>query len=221
MDLSGICYEQAGVDLAIANNRIVELSLKISAVARELQTLRAQLQVLHEKERDELRSSSAVATSSSGEGSLGGNVASGAAGIASRLSRRLVNSRGKRQEVLHWGIDEVCGGSPRLPGRHIVNLAGERRLTISGWAVPADLLAPFERIQIILIGGVGKLVRSVSVKERGDVADHFQRPAMSRSGFAFELAASDLPPGVYSVEIEGERKDGATLKSYVGEIEVK
>ncbi|WP_425987536.1 hypothetical protein [Ensifer sp. R-19] len=221
MDLSGICYEQAGVDLAIANNRIVELSLKISAVAKELQTLRAQLQVLHEKERDELRSSTAVATSTSGEGSLGGNVASGAAGIASRLSRRLVSSRGKRQEVLHWGIDEVCGGSPRLPGRHIVNLAGERRLTISGWAVPADLLAPFERIQIILIGGVGKLVRSVSVKERGDVADHFQRPAMSRSGFVFELAASDLPPGIYSVEIEGERKDGATLKSYVGEIEVK
>lgn len=137
MDLSGICYEQAGVDLAIANNRIVELSLKISAVAKELQTLRAQLQVLHEKERDELRSSTAVATSTSGEGSLGGNVASGAAGIASRLSRRLVSSRGKRQEVLHWGIDEVCGGSPRLPGRHIVNLAGERRLTISGWAVPA------------------------------------------------------------------------------------
>lgn len=221
MDLTTICYEQAGVDLAIANCRIVELSLRISSAAKELQGLRAQLQQLHELERDALRVSGTAAVVSPAETEIGHGTKRGSTNIISRVSRRLVATRGRRQETVQWGVDEVCGGSPRLPGRHVVNLAGERRLTISGWAVPADLLSPFERLQITLIGAVGKLARPVSVKDRGDVGEHFQRPALSRSGFTVELAASDVPVGVYAVEIEGVRKNGDILRAYVGEIEVK
>lgn len=213
MDLTDISYEQAIVDLTMANNRVLVLSQRISEVSAELLKLQAQLG--NSIPSEPLPS----AKSHPNESSLVATIERKTFTAHSPFLRLFRSKKSKPKILTH--IDEIGGTTPNSSGRHVVSLGQHRSLSISGWAIPTGNRAPFEFVEVKISGKTLSTKKQVELRDRPDVAEHFKNTSFTKSGFYAAFAMSELQTGVYSVEIEGCRAGAPSASVVVSEIEVR
>ncbi|QYA13662.1 hypothetical protein [Rhizobium sp. AB2/73] len=212
MDLTDISYEQALVDLTIANNRVVELSRKINDASAELAKLHAQLAKAAsntpEPNKSHTEAPRLVTT---------GNQSAAKAPLVLPGLFRTKSSKPKM--ITH--IDEIAGSPPSPTGRNTITMGQYRNLSISGWAIPTGKRAPFDFIEVKISGKSSSIKKKVELIERPDVATHFSNPTLANSGFRASFSISELQTGLYVLEIEGGRSGSPSESVVVGEVEVR
>lgn len=212
MDLTDISYEQAIVDLTIANNRVVELSRRINEASAELGNLQSQLAK---------STANAPATTEPQIGRSPSVVNVNQKGTkATSVFHRLSKSKKSKPKILTH-IDEIAGGPLSPTGRNTITMGQYRNLTISGWAIPTGNRAPFEFVEVKISGEKLSTKKKVEVLERPDVANHFNAPSFIMSGFRAAFSMSELQTGIYALEIEGGRSGSPSESVVIGELEVR
>jgi hypothetical protein len=212
MDLTDISYEQAIVDLTIANNRVLELSRKINEASTKLGALHAELA----KSSDKASTSDKIQNGTSQTGPRTDKQVA----KAPLAFPKLFKSKGSKPKILTH-IDEIAGAPPSSTGRNTITMGQYRNLTISGWVIPTGKTTSFEFVEVKLSGKNLSTKKKVELLDRPDVAMHFNDPSFAKSGFRAAFSMSELQTGIYALEIEGGRSGAPSESVVVGELEVR
>jgi hypothetical protein len=210
MDLANILQKRTECDLEVATIRSLELSLEIQITAKELSSLRKQL--------DELETRLAPkGTQDTAE------ISQGREKVLRRRLSKILSYRNFTTPQLHWHLDEIVGTFPardKSGVNVIVPSSGFPALTMSGWVVPVDDRSAFVEVGIALLGPAGRVMRETQTYQRPDVAAHFDNPSLSSCGFRFEIPMFEIPVGRYDVRISGRGSDGTEMTAQAGTISI-
>jgi hypothetical protein len=216
MDLSEVSYRQAIADLEIANERILELSIRISARADEFRQLREELNRL------DVSSPTDVVAASHREKKDGWSGPMLMARLVSRASSPLNSRRGAaRKSKILWNVDHLGGEEVAPSGRYVIRRGSTRQISISGWAFPVGGKYPFNFIEVAILGSKAVLAKGLEPLERPDVGSHFGNTRLCRSGFSVHFSTEELPNGVYTIELRGLTQRNSQEKVNIAEVEIR
>ncbi|MCF1496399.1 glycosyltransferase [Agrobacterium vitis] len=114
---------------------------------------------------------------------------------------RLVNSVFFKKRSIQAHIDGI-DGEPYTHGSSVRKSRSQNAtVSIDGWIVPAGNGATFELLFTELRSRSNNILFPAAMKERVDVAEHFNEPAFIRCGFSVLLQIGEIPEGKYSVAL--------------------
>lgn len=211
IDLDDISYDQALIDLGIANRRIVELCIEISSSSDELERLRKKAVDRRSANIDHSRHGSVGNVRTDGEKKA----------LRKHKFKALRLFRSAAPNIL-WSLDEVCGSGSFAAGeaRHRITRQNHFALEFRGWAVPAERDVPFKSILIKIANESFESQQIVDPDMRSDVGRHYGDTNLSRSGFRVKFPMLDTPAGCYDITLVGIKADGDRVKTGIGKIEL-